>query len=178
MFDNFKYTLQEFILSDSIHLILFFTVLSTFYFFYVTKQEENAQMMLIEQLLHLDEDTEYSRKVKEILRNLKNTNPELLIEIKRQSEEQQKIIDAMNMELKKKTYIGIIILLVILILVNISIKYYYKQDYIASLRKSIVSNIVSVLILGCVEFIFFTLVVKHYNIINDKQILYSILNKY
>ena len=178
MITDLTYSLQEFILYDSIHLILFFTVLSTFYFFYVTKQEEDAQMVLIEQLLHLNDDTEYSKNIKQLLGNIKNTNPEILIELKKQSEEQQKKLDAKNMELKKKTYFGILILLVILTIVNISIKIYYKQDYIANFKKSIVSNLVSVLILGCVEFLFFTLIVKHYNIINDKLILYTILNKY
>lgn len=178
MITDFTHSLQEFVLYDSIHLILFFTVLSTFYFFYVTKQEEDAQMVLIEQLLHLNDNTEYSKNIKQLLGNIKNTNPEILVELKKQSEEQQKNLDAKNMELKKKTYFGIILLLVVLTIVNISIKIYYKQDYMANFKKSIVSNVVSVLILGCVEFIFFTLVVKHYNIINDKQILYTILNKY
>ena len=178
MISEFKYSVQEFVLSDSIHLILFFTVLSTFYFFYVTKQEEEAQMKLVESLLHLDENNDFSKNIKLLLGNVKQTHPELIEELKKQSDEQQKKLDAKNMELKKKTYLGILILLVILIIVNISIKNYYKHDYMASFKKSIVSNVISVLILGCVEFIFFTLVVKHYNIINDKQILYTMLTKY
>ena len=178
MISELAYSVQEFVLSDSIHLILFFSVLSTFYFFYVTKQEEEAQMKLVESLLHLDENNDFSKNIKILLGNVKQTHPELIKELKTQSEEQQKSLDAKNMELKKKTYFGILILLVILTIINIIIKNYYKQDYIANFKKSIVSNLVSVLILGCVEFLFFTLVVKHYNIINDKQILYTMLTKY
>lgn len=178
MISNFAHTIQEFILNDSIHLILFFTVLSTFYFFYVTKQEENAQIALVENLLHLDKENDISRNIKSVLGNVKLNYPEILLELKKQSEEQQKKLDAKNMELKKQTYFGILLLLVILTVVNVTIKSYYKQNYMGNFKKSIVSNVVSVLILGCVEFLFFTLVVKHYNIINDKQILYSILNKY
>tara|TARA_Y100000389_G_C17425270_1_gene499199 strand:+ start:53 stop:589 length:537 start_codon:yes stop_codon:yes gene_type:complete len=178
MISELAHSVQEFILNDSIHLILFFTVLSTFYFFYVTKQEEAAQMALIETLLHLNEDNDFSKNIKLVLGNIKKTYPELIEALKKQSDEKQKQLNAKNMELKKKTYFGIILLLVVLTIVNVSIKIYYKQDYMANFKKSIVSNVISVLILGGVEFLFFTLVVKHYNIINDKNILYTMLNKY
>lgn len=178
MVSSLTHSIQEFVLNDSIHLILFFTVLSTFYFFYVTKQEENAQITLIESLLHLNEDNELSKNFKLLLGSVKQSNPEILESLKQLSDEQQKKLDVKNNTLKKNTYLGIGILLIVLIIVNISIKLYYKQNYLVSFKKSIVSNIISVLILGIVEFIFFTLVVKHYNIINDKKILYTMFTKY
>lgn len=178
MISEIKHTIQEFALNDSIHLILFFTVLATFYFFYITKQEELAQMKLVESLLHINDDNEFSRNFKTVLGKVKESYPEIIVSLKQQSELQQKKINAKNMELMKKTYLGIFILLVILTIVNISIKYYYKQDYSANFKKSIVSNVISVLLLGFVEFLFFTLVVKKYNIINDKLILYNMFNKY
>jgi len=178
MFNNLKYTLQEFILNDSIHLILFFTLLSTFYFFYVTKEEEKAQLILINKLLHINNDTDYAKNVKNVLSRVKKEHPELLEYLKKESDKTQKQLDDANNVLKKRTYYGIFILLVFLIIINISIKIYYKEEYIASFTKSLVSNIVSVLILGGVEYTFFTFIVKKYNIINDKKILYSLLNKY
>jgi len=178
MFANLKYTLQEFLLNEYYHLILFFILLSTFYFFYVTKEEEKVQLVLIDKLLHINNDTDYAKNVRNVLSTVKKEHPELLEYLKKESDKTQKQLDDANNVLKKRTYYGILILLVFLIIININIKIYYKEEYIASFTKSLLSNIVSVLILGGVEYTFFTVIVKKYNIINDKKILYSLLNKY
>ena len=53
----------------------------------MTKQEESAQMALVETLLHLDGNSVYSKKVKSVLGTVKQTYPEIIDELKKQSEE-------------------------------------------------------------------------------------------
>tara|TARA_B100000282_G_C31555323_1_gene409422 strand:+ start:157 stop:726 length:570 start_codon:yes stop_codon:yes gene_type:complete len=178
MINNIHHTIQEFALNDSIHLILFFTLLSTFYFYYVTDEEEHAQVHLVKQLLRLKPQDKPRNIVDEILFKVINNYPSLLQDLKKSSEKAEKERHQKNLVFKKRTYYSIIILFVFLTMINIIIKIYYGEEYIASFTKILIANIISVVILGIVEFIFFTVIVKNYNRMGETTLLYQILKDY
>lgn len=176
MIINFHHTIQEFILDDSIHLILFFTLLSTFYFFYVTKEEEHAQIEVVKSLININpsDNTFINNIISKIITNY----PNILSDLKAKSEQLERERYEKNLIFKKRTYYGISILLLILVLVNIIVKLYYKKKYMASLTKSLISNIISVLILGGVEFIFFIYIVKRYHRMDKETLIYKLLKEF
>jgi len=178
MINTFHHTIQEFALNDSIHLILFFTLLSTFYFYYVTTEEEHVQIHLVKHLLRLKPKDKPRTIVDEILFKIINNYPSLLDDLKKKSEEAEKERHKKNLIFKKQTYYSIIILLIFLIMINIIIKIYYGEEYIISFTKVLIANIISVIILGIVEFIFFTIIVKKYNRMGENTLLYQILKEY
>lgn len=178
MINNFHHTIQEFALNDSIHLILFFTLLSTFYFYYVTQEEEDAQIHLVKQLLRLDPDNKNNTLINDIISKIVTNYPHILDNLKENSNISEKRREEQNLIFKKRTYYSILILLVFLILINIIIKIYYKEEYIVSFTGTLFSNIISVLILGVVEYIFFILIVKKYKRMDENTLLYKILTEY
>jgi hypothetical protein len=178
MINNFHHTIQEVALNDSIHLILFFTLLSTFYFYYVTVEEEHAQIHLVKKLLRLNPNDKPKSFVNEILSKIINNYPSLLKDLKKNSEDDEKKRHDKNLIFKKRTYYSIIILLVALSMINIIIKIYYREEYIANFIKILFTNIISVIILGIIEFIFFTVIVKKYNRMGENTLLYLILREY
>ena len=176
--NKFSHTLQEFVLNDSIHLILFFTVLSSFYFFYVTKKEEDAQIHLVKKLLRLKHKKDESTVIDEIIKKTIKDNPNLLEELRIKSKESEKKRTKQNNKLKLQTYLSILTLFIVLTIVNIILRLYYKKDYTANFVKSLVSNIISVIILGLVEYIFFSTVVIHYHRIDEPILIYTLLKEY
>lgn len=178
MINTFRHSIQEFVLNDSIHLILFFTLLSTFYFYYVTKEEEHAQITLVKKLLRINPNEKPTTLLNEILSKIVNTNPELLKDLEKHSDFIEKERNAKNLIFKKRTYYSILILLTLLTLINIIIKLYYGEEYIVSFTKVLFSNLVSVLILGIVEFLFFIYIVKKYHRMEEDTLLYLILKEY
>lgn len=175
---NIHHTLQEFILNDSIHLILFFTLLSTFYFYYVTQEEEEAQLHLVKKLLRLDPENKGNTLVNDTISKIVSYYPHILDNLKEESNNSEKRRAEKNIIFKKRTYYSILILLLFLTIINISIKIYYKKDYIVSFTSTLFSNIISVLILGVVEYIFFVVIVKKYNRMGENKLIYTILKEY
>lgn len=178
MLNNFHHTIQEFTLNDSIHLILFFTLLSTFYFYYVTQEEEDAQIHLVKGLLRLDPDNKENTLVNDIISKIVTNYPHILDKLKEESDKSEKKRAEKNLIFKKRTYYSILILLVFLTIINICIKIYYKEEYVVSFTGTLFSNIISVLILGVVEYIFFVVVVKKYKRMDENTLLYKILKEY
>ena len=178
MINNIHHTIQEFALNDSIHLILFFTLLSSFYFYYVTQEEEDAQLHLVKQLLRLDPENKNNTLINDIISKIVTNYPHILDNLKENSNKSEKRREEQNLIFKKRTYYSILILLVFLTLINIIIKIYYKEEYIVSFTGTLFSNIISVLILGVVEYIFFVLIVKKYKRMDENTLLYKILKEY
>lgn len=178
MINNINHTIQEFALNDSIHLILFFTLLSSFYFYYVTQEEEDAQLHLVKQLLRLDPENKNNTLINDIISKIVTNYPHILDGLKENSNISEKRREEQNLIFKKRTYYSILILLVFLTLINFIIKIYYKEEYIVSFTGTLFSNIISVLILGVVEYIFFILIVKKYKRMDENTLLYKILKEY
>lgn len=179
MASKFHQVLQEFVLNDSIHLILFLILLSIFYFFYVTKEEENAQIELVKQLFNLDPDNKNNSLINDIISKIVSNYPNILDNLKENSIKLEKQREDINIIHKKRTYYSIFILFIFLLLINLIIKIYYKDDYVVSLKGILFSNIISLFIIGLpMRYFFFKLIVKEYKRMDTNTVIYKILKEY
>ena len=176
---KFKYIVQDFVLHDSLHLILFFSLLSAFYFIYVTKQEDHGAILLINKLFGFSPNDKSDDNLDEIIRIIvNNLSPDTIDTLKKKSEKEEKERKIYNDTLVRKTIKAILSILLVLLILNICIFIYYKNDYKANFMRSIYMNIISITILGIVEFMFFTYIIKRYRRMRRNSIFYNTLMQY
>lgn len=171
--------IQDIILTNSIQLILFLILISSFYFYYITREEEYAQISLIKSLVGLDNKINDNYIITDIINSIIINYPEIVDKLKEKSDELEKNRYNKNIIYKKRTYYSIIIILLFLVIINIIIKIYYKSQYNVYFYKILISNILSIIIIGFpMRYIFFTNIVKKYKRMDNTTLLYLILKEY
>jgi hypothetical protein len=81
-----------------------------------------------------------------------------------------------NKHLIHKTIYLIIIIAVIFIIINLALYFTSPRDYVGLPKKILVMNLLGVLLLGCIEFIFFTQIVINYQQLTKDELYMQIIN--
>lgn len=143
--------IQEFILHESIHITLLFSLIITFYFIYVSYEQKRAvQDTVGTSLVKLIELLPVSIR--------KQVVDSILRKMKEQYEKDEKIVKSSRNKYLIWTLIGIVIISVLFIILNYTMYKKSPKTY-PNPTKIILVNIVSVFILGIIVFIFFQTVI-------------------
>lgn len=179
MINNIHHTIQELIITNSIQLVLFLILICVFYFYYITSEEEYAQINLIKSLVGLNNKFDDNSIVIGIINKIITHYPEIINELKDSSDKLEKIRYNKNLIYKKQAFYSIIIIIVYLTIFNIIIKIYYKNQYNVFFSKILITNIISIIIIGFpMRYIFFKNIVKKYKRVDNTTLFYLILKEY
>jgi len=171
---NLKHFAQEFFLHESIHITMFFSVLALFFFLYVTKKEEEGIVGFIFGAFNLKQSNPVTDIVKNTIDGL--TSDDLLIAKTNAKTQYNKRMDE-NRKLVIKTVILILIIGFVFLVINLTLYFTSKKDYVGMPLKTLIMNILGVVLLGCIEFTFFTLIASKYKQLSTDELYIQIINR-
>lgn len=171
---NIKYFCQEFFLHESIHITLFGIVLAVFYFVYVTKKEEEALVGFIFNSINLKKSDSNTQLAKMIVDSM---DPVKLAKYKAEAKQKYKNRKSQNYKLIVQTILFIFGIAALFVIINLILYYTSKTDYVGVPIKTLIMNILGVVLLGCIEFAFFSMIVINYNRITPHELVLQIINR-
>ena len=176
---NAKHFLQSLILQGSINVVLFCCVLYSFYFFYVTNEEEKGIISLLNDIIGLTPNDGKDDTLETILRTSFKYVPEKYIkQIKDMADKDEAKRAKHNDQLKNKTILAIVILSVSMFVLNMIIILASGKNYYPSIPRAILENVIFACILLLLRYIFFVYVVKHWKRLTKTAMLYKVIKPY
>lgn len=171
---NLKHFAQEFFLHESIHITMFFSVLALFFFLYVTKKEEEGIVGFIFSAFNLRQFNPATRIVKNTVYGLSSAD---IAAAKETAKVRHAARMAENHKLVIKTGILIIGIGFAFLVINLTLYFTSKKDYVGMPMKTLIMNILGVVLLGCIEFTFFTLIASKYKQLTTDELYIQIINR-
>lgn len=179
MLNIFGQHTSEFVLEDSVHIILFYIILATFYFYHVSKDEEKDIFHILQDTTqlnpHNNKVTESEKRISEVLQKTYNTTWD---EVKANALEKYQARISQNKSLIWKTVGAGLAITVILIGLNIFVIYRTPVRQRPSFTDSLKETIITVIILATIEILFFFLVVNKYKHISREEIIFNLFLPY
>lgn len=179
MYKLFGRLTSEFILEDSIHIVLFYIILASFYFFHISKDEEKDIFHIVQDTTGLNpHNDKITNAEKEIATKFQNEYSEEWNAIKTNALIKYKARKSENKSLIIKTILAGVGLAALLTLLNI---YSYfntagkDRPHFADILKD---TLLTVAILATIEILFFFLVVNKYKHISRDEIVYNLYYPY
>ena len=122
---NLKHFAQEFFLHESIHITMFFSILATFYFLYVTKKEDEGIIHFIFRALNIHQSNQVIHLIKPTIDSLQ---PVDLDRFNKKANTAHKKRMQTNRKLIAKTIYIILSIATIFIIINIILYYSSGRD--------------------------------------------------
>lgn len=170
---------QNIMLQASVNVILFCFVLYTFYFHYVTYEEEKGIIGLLNDILGLTPNDGKDSTIEKILRTaLKYVPKDKLDYVKKEAKKAEAKRAEKNNALKFKTMVAILILATVLIVINIVIAVISGKNYRVNVGLAIAENILFAIILLILRYAFFANVVTDWKRLSKEAMLYEIIKPY
>ncbi len=171
---NLKHFAQEFFLHESIHITMFFSVLALFFFLYVTKKEEEGIVGFIFGAFNLRQSNPATSIVKNAVDGLSPADIALAkdsakIKYKARMHENRKLII--------KTVMLILGIAAAFLIINLTLYFTSRKDYVGMPVKTLVMNVLGVILLGCIEFTFFTMIASKYKQLTTDELYLQIINR-
>ena len=171
---NLKHFAQEFFLHESIHITMFFSVLALFFFLYVTKKEEEGIVGFIFGAFNLRQSNPATSIVKSAVDTLSPTDIATAKDTARIKYNERM---AENRKLIIKTVIIILGIAFAFLAINLTLYFTSRRDYVGMPGKTLVMNVLGVVLLGCIEFTFFTLIASKYKQLTTDELYIQIINR-
>ena len=171
---NLKHFAQEFFLHESIHITMFFSVLALFFFLYVTKKEEEGIVGFIFGAFNLRQSNPPTSIVKNAVDALSPTD---IATAKNNARIKYKERMSENHKLVMKTVFLILGIAIAFLAINLTLYFTSRRDYVGMPVKTLVMNILGVVLLGCIEFTFFTLIASKYKQLTTDELYIQIINR-
>lgn len=176
---NAKHFLQSLVLQGSINVVLFCCILYSFYFLYVTVEEEKAIISLLNDIIGLTPNDGKDDTLETILRtSFKYVPKKYIKQIKDMADKDEATRDEKNNKLKNKILIAIVILSVSLFVLNMIIILASGMNYYPNIPRAILENVIFACILLLLRYIFFKYAVTHWKRLTKTAMLYKIIKPY
>ena len=171
---NLKHFAQEFFLHESIHITMFFSVLALFFFLYVTKKEEEGIVGFIFGAFNLRQSNPVTSIVKSAVDGL---SAEDIAIAKNTAKVKYNARMRENRKLIIKTVMLILGIAAAFLIINLTLYFTSRKDYVGMPVKTLVMNVLGVILLGCIEFTFFTMIASKYKQLTTDELYLQIINR-
>lgn len=143
--------IQEFVLYESFHIVMFFSLIVAFYFIYASKEQKLAVQNTI------------GESIKKLIKLLpqgirENVKNSIINKMRSKYTEDINKVNASRNKYLMYTLIGIGVAIILFVILNI-VLYKKSPKTFPNAGKIIMYNVVSILLLGIIEFVFFKTVI-------------------